>query len=288
MRSLIFNVLFFGPTLLYAAFFATAAQFSGPRAVRGLLRFHARYTVWLTRRVLGATLEVRGKDRFPEGGPQLIVCKHQSELDPFLLFIDYPEVAAIAMAELARYPMIGPVVRKLGYILVSVEGARRNQLRDVISGAKKVAAERRPILIYPEGELMRVGSRQRYKTGVFHIYEATGYAATPVALSCGLVWPKREWTKHANQTAVLEYLEPIPPGLDRETFMAEIEKRIEEGTMALIREHGDPEVVAIAEERHAKGLTNDDAVSVYDLGAPGGDGGAAGRGRKRSESDAAA
>ena len=136
---------------------------------------------------------------------------------------------------------------------------------------------------------MRVGSRQRYKTGVFHIYEATGYEVTPVALCSGLVWPKREWTKRAGQTAVMAYLDPIPPGLDKDTFMAEIERRIEEGSMALIREFGEPDIVAVAEERYAKGLTNDDSVTVADLEAravaddrPGDDA------EKRSQSDAAA
>ena len=297
MRSLVFNVLFYSKTLIYASFLCLVGLVSGPKTVRALLRRHARATLWLTRNVLGAQIEIRGIERFSDGKkPQLIVCKHQSELDPFLLFADYPEVAAIAMSELSRYPLIGPVIRKLGYILVSVEGAQRRQLRDVVTGAKQVAAEDRPILIYPEGELMRIGSRQRYKTGVYHIYASTGYEATPVALCSGLVWPQRKWTKKVGQTAVMAYLEPIPPGLDRVTFMAEIEKRIEEGTMALIREHGDPATIAIAEERYAKGLTNDDAISVADLEAAsevedafGGDeAGASSDPQKRSQSDAAA
>ena len=301
MRSIVFNLLFYSMTLIYASVFCVVGVVSGPNTVRALLRRHARATLWLTRRILGARIEIRGREQFSESAPpQLIVCKHQSELDPFLLFQHYPEVAAIAMEELSRYPLIGPVIRKLGYILVSVEGARRRQLRDVIKGSKRVAGEGRPILIYPEGELMRVGSRERYKTGVFHIYQSTGYAATPVALCSGLVWPQRKWKKHPRQTAVLEYLEPIPPGLDRDTFMAEIERRIEDGTMALIREHGEPDIVAIAEERHAKGLTNDDAVSAADR-APESDeeqdlsamtldavDDRAGDGGKRSKSDAAA
>ncbi|MEL6980400.1 MAG: lysophospholipid acyltransferase family protein [Pseudomonadota bacterium] len=269
MRSLVFNVLFYAYSLVMAGVLILLSAFgAGPNTARGMLRAHAKGVLFLTRTILSARLEIRGKERYAaQGGPQLIVSKHQSELDPFMLFVDHPELAAIAMEELARYPLIGPVVRKLGYIQVSVEGAKLRQLRQVIEGSRAVAAEGRPILIYPEGELMRVGSRQRYKTGVFHIYEATGYAATPVALSCGLVWPKREWTKHAGQTAVLEYLEPIPPGLDKERFMAEIERRIEEGSMALLREHADPATLAIAEERHAKGLTNEDDVTVAELEA---------------------
>ena len=168
------------------------------------------------------------------------------------------------MLELERYPLIGPVIRKLDFILVSVEGAKSDQLRDVIRGARRLHAESRPILIYPEGELMRIGSRQRYKSGVFHIYQALGCDATPVALSCGLVWPQRKWRKNPRKRCVVEFMEPIPPGLDRRAFMAELESRIESRTMELIREHGDLEEIAVAEQRHRLGLTNDDAVSVID------------------------
>lgn len=266
MRNLLFNVLFFSSTLATALLAIVISVGSGPERARWALRRHSRWIVWLTRNLLGASIEIRGLDRFKDGArPMLIVSKHQSELDPFPILAMYPDLSAIAMEELTNYPLIGPVIRKLGYILVSVEGKRRNQLRQVIEGSKRVASEGRPILIYPEGELMRIGSRQRYKSGVFYIYQATGQAATPVALSCGLVWPQRKWAKNPNRSCVIEFMEPIQPGLDQETFMALIEERIESGTMALLREHGTREEIALAEARRAKGLTNDDEVTVESL-----------------------
>lgn len=266
MRSLIFNICFFAGTFLAALAALILSQVGGVRPLRAGLRLHANAVMWLARRILKAKIEIRGLENLPKDGrPQLLVSKHQSELDAFPILAMYPDLSAIAMEELSRYPLLGPVIRRLDFILVSVEGSKKNQLRQVINGAKRVAAERRPILIYPEGELMRVGARHRYKSGVYHIYAATGCPATPVALSCGLVWPKREWRKNVGERCVIEFLAPIQPGLDRETFMAEIERRIEEATMRLIREHGAPEVVALAEERHAKGLTNDDDVTVFDL-----------------------
>ncbi|MEM9724097.1 MAG: 1-acyl-sn-glycerol-3-phosphate acyltransferase [Pseudomonadota bacterium] len=266
MRSLIFNVAFFSGTFVYALVIIIAASFSGQATLQGLLHRHARFLMLIVRTILGARIEIRGRERFGPGEkPLLVVSKHQSELDAFMQFYAYPETAAVAMQQLANYPLIGPAIRKLGFIIVDVEGGKTNQLNSVVEGSRQVMAEGRPVLIYPEGELMRLGSRQRYRTGVYHIYKGTGQPATPVALCPGLVWPQRRWTKHYGQTAVYEYLEPIPPGLDQDTFMAELERRIEEGTMRLIREHGDPEVVAQAEERHAKGLTNDDDVTVESL-----------------------
>lgn len=259
MRSTIFTLWFFSFTFMIAAAGVVMSIGGGPSRLRGLLRFHAKSVMWMTRRLLGATIEVRGLEHLPKNGdPALLVSKHQSELDVFLPLSMWPDLAAIAMLELEHYPLIGRIIRKLEYILVSVEGKRQNQLRQVVQGARKVHEQDRMILIYPEGELMRVGSRERYRSGVWHIYDGLGVAATPLALSCGLVWPRREWWKNIGRTCVFEFLEPIPPGLDKDTFMREIEERIESRCMALIEEHGDPETVALARERHRLGLSNDD------------------------------
>ena len=145
--------------------------------------------------------------------------------------------------------MIGPPLRKLDYILVSVSGKKKNHFGQVIAGAKRVHEQGRMILVYPEGELMRLGSRERYKSGVFHIYETLNVPVVPVAQSLGLIWPQREWRKYIGKTGVWEFMEPIQPGLDKETFMSELEERIETRTIELIREHGDPDIVAVAEKR---------------------------------------
>lgn len=259
MRSTILNIAFFAWSVTLAACAILASTVGGRRSLRWFIGFWARSCQWLTRTLLNAKIEIRGLEHLPKDGPPaLIVSKHQSELDTFIPLGLFPDIAAIAMAELERYPLVGPIIRRLGYILVSVEGARASQLRQVVVGARRVHAEGRPILIYPEGELMRVGARERYRSGAFHIYNAIQAPATPVALSTGLVWPQRRWWKNIGRTCVVEFLEPIPPGLDKAAFMKELEHRIETRTMALIREHGDPETIAVAEERSRLGLANAD------------------------------
>ncbi len=260
LRVTLFNIILYGSTI-FVATLGLAASYGpgGARRIRWVLKQHSGFLNGLTRAMLGAKIELRGHEQFENGRrPALIVSKHQSELDVFTPLHLYPDLAAISMIEISRYPLIGPVVRKLDYIMVSVEGRKANQLRQVISGAKHAHAQGRPILIYPEGELMRIGARERYRTGVWHIYNALGVEATPVALSCGLVWPQRKWRKRVNRTCVIEFMKPIPPGLSKNEFMQRIEAEIEGRTMELIREHGTPEDVAIAEERHRLGLNNDD------------------------------
>ncbi len=241
MRHVFFNLSFYLMTLVLALVTVPVSLVAGDSTVRGLFALWARGTVWLTRHVLGAKIELRGLEHIEER-PALLVSKHQSELDVALMGVVFPDYGAIAMRELDDYPLVGGIVRKLGHIKVAVEGERRNQLPEVLAGARRVYAEGRPILIYPEGTLMRPGSKSRYRGGVWHIYDELKIPATPVALSLGLAWPRREWKKFPTPCA-MEFLEPIQPGLPKQEFMALLEERIETATNALVREQASPDLL---------------------------------------------
>lgn len=239
VRSFIFNLCFYSVTILSAAISIPISLVLGTRAMRWMFKAWCHLTMFLVRWVLGARVEIRGREHI---GPEtaLIVSKHQSEMDIAIMGTVFPNYGAIAMRELDNYPLIGRIVSQLGHIKVTVEGARQNQLPEVLEGAKRVRAEGRPILIYPEGTLMRPGEKMRYRGGAWHIYSELGIAAVPVAKSLSLVWPRRDWRKHPGP-CTMEFLEPIPPGLEKAEFMALIEDRIETASNALIRENASPE-----------------------------------------------
>ena len=212
--------------------------------------------------ILDGRVEIRGLENLPSG-PKLFVCKHQSELDIILLASAVPEFGAVAMQELERYPFFGPILRRLELVLVPVDGARSDGTRagrteEVIAGARRVIAAGRPMVIFPEATLMSLGARERYRKGAGRIYAALEIEAVPVASSLGVIWPRREWRKHPHRMAAIEILPPIAPGLDVDTFTSEIEQRVEQATMALIREHASGDVLAEAEDRFARGVANED------------------------------
>ena len=57
----------------------------------------------------------------------------------------------------------------------------------------------------------------------------------PAAVNSGLYWPRRRFLRKPG-TIVLEFLPPIPAGLDRKTFMVKLELSIEEATARLVAE----------------------------------------------------
>ena len=258
MRSALFNILFYAFSLVIALILWVMTRVSTRDRMWDLLGFWGRGVLWLVRAILGGRIEIRGRAHLKPDRSQLIVAKHQSELDVVMLAVLFRHISAVAMAELTKYPFFGSFLRALDIILVAVDSGPQGRTEQVIAGGKRIAAEGRSMVIYPEGELMKLGAKERYRHGAYHLYAAMGVEAVPVAVSMGVIWPRRDWTKRIGQTGVIEYLEPIPPGLDRETFMAEIERRIETRTMELIRECAPPAVLAEAEARHSRAATNHD------------------------------
>ena len=109
-------------------------------------------------------------------------------------------------------------------------------MREMVAQARAAIGEGRPIVVFPQGTRTRPGlpaSAAPYLPGVAALYRGTGAPVVPVALNSGLFWPRRSFLRHPG-TIVLEYLEPIPPGLERRPFMAELEARIETATAATV------------------------------------------------------
>jgi 1-acyl-sn-glycerol-3-phosphate acyltransferase len=258
MRSLLFNLFFYGFTGLVALTAWAVARFGSRERLQAVIGFWGRTVRAAVALILESRVEVRGLGNLPAGGTWLLVCKHQSELDAVMLASLIPHSGAVAMQELENYPLFGPVLHRLGFVLVSVSGPRQNMTAQVVQGAQRIFAEGRPLVIFPEATLMSLGARERYRKGIGHIYAACDVPVVPVASCLGAIWPRREWKKHAHQTAAIEALEPIPPGLPMDRFMALIEERIETATMRLIREHATGAALAAAEDRHARGVANED------------------------------
>ena len=260
MRVIAFNLFFYGFTFASAFLAFFVALFASQKTVHRLLRFWGKTVLCAMAVILRSRVEVRGLENVPPGGPALIVSKHQSELDIVMLTALFPNCGAVAMAELAKYPFFGPLLRKLDMVLVAVDSGPQGRTQQVVEGAKRIRAQGRPMYIYPEGELMKLGAKERYRRGVGHIYAALGEPATPVAASLGAVWPQRAWRKRVGLTGAIEFLPPIPPGMAIDDFMVEIEDRIETASIRLIREHAKGDDLAEAEDRFARGVNNFDQV----------------------------
>lgn len=265
--STVFNVLFYGFTFFVAFVAWGLCQFASRHTVWRWLKFWGWVVVWMARIILFARIEVRGREHLDPTRPQLIVSKHQSELDIVMLAYVFFDISAVAMAELTKLPFFGKILKTLDVVLIAVDSGPQGRTEQAISGGKRMADEGRSMVIFPEGELMKLGARERYKRGVYHMYQGMGVEVVPAAVSLGVIWPQRRWVKNIGMTGAVEYMKPIPPGLPMEEFMAAIEEQIEDGSMALLREHASGDILQAAERRYTLRLNNFDTPAGQDAPA---------------------
>ena len=231
-RSIIFNVLFYvNITVRMIAALPTIAL---PHAfMRGVLGGWGRSSLWLLRVVCGIGVEWRGSEKIPAGAC-IVACKHQSAWDTFALFEILDDPTFVLKRELMWVPLFGWLARKAGMIPID-RGARASALARMAARARTEIARGRQIVIFPEGTRRPVGAEPRYLPGVAYLYAETGLACVPVALNSGLFWPRRS-LRRLPGTVLVEVLDPIPPGLDRRTFLARLQRVTEEATARLVQE----------------------------------------------------
>ena len=187
----------------------------------------------MLRLICNVRLEVRGLEKLPKGAA-LIASKHQSAWDTFGLIPLLHDPAMIMKAELFRLPFYGWFSRKFGMIGVKRE-AGGAALRAMLREARDRAASGRHIVIFPEGTRQAPGSPPDYKPGVLLLYEALGLPCYPVALNTGVFWPRRTLRRNPG-VMIVEFLDPIPPGLPRKEFLLRLQAATEEAVERLVSE----------------------------------------------------
>ena len=181
----------------------------------------------------GIDYEIRGLEYMPTT-PCIVASKHQSAWETMILPVLLPYPALILKKELLRLPFFGLYLQRFGMIAIDrSQGIRA--LRDIADKAKAALATGRHILIFPEGTRTVPGAEPHYHRGILPVYSGAGVPVVPIALNSGLFWGRNAFLKQPG-TIVLQFLPPIPSGLDKNTFMTCLEDAIETHSEALRQE----------------------------------------------------
>jgi 1-acyl-sn-glycerol-3-phosphate acyltransferase len=190
---------------------------------------------FLLRHLAGLTYEVRGLERAP-ATPAIYAFKHQSAWETLTTHLLVPDAAIALKRELTQIPLFGWYVRHAGMIGVDRSGGTK-ALRSLVDGARDAFARGVSVIIFPEGHRIAPGRHAPYQAGVAALYTQLKQPVVPVAHNSGMFWGRRSFVKRPGRI-VLEFLEPIEPGLDRKAFMAELHRRLEGACDRLIEEAG--------------------------------------------------
>lgn len=200
---------------------------------RACCKAFSRWVFWTMSWMIGLKAEVRGE--VPQG-EVVIAAKHQSFLDIMMIFTALPSAKFIMKRDILWTPIIGFYAKRLDCVPV-VRGKRGAAIAKMVADVKAGRANAGQLIIYSQGTRVAPGVKAPYKVGTGVLYEQLGQPVVPVAINVGVFWPRKGlWRKPG--VAVVEFLPPIEPGMERDAFMALLEDQVETRSDALMREGG--------------------------------------------------
>ncbi|MFO1139799.1 MAG: lysophospholipid acyltransferase family protein [Paracoccus sp. (in: a-proteobacteria)] len=239
-------------TGLYYLYIALATIVLGlwglPQGLRGRASANRVATIWLgqmmgaARVILGVRVELRGT---PPAGDCLVAAKHQSFLDILALAQACPRRAFVMKRAVLNVPIMGWFARKVGCIPID-RAKGKEALKQIIGEVETAMASPDglgQLVFYPEGTRTKPGTSLPYKHGVGSIQRATGLPIVPVAVNCGMFWPKRGFPIRGG-TTVIEFLPILPPGERAGAVMETLYDQIEGASLRLYAEAGGQPIVA--------------------------------------------
>ena len=117
----------------------------------------------------------RGAEKLPKEGRFLLVCNHQSDIDPALLMRCFPkgQLAFIGKKETKDMFLIGEVMHKLLCQYINRENDRE-ALKTILKCIQLVKEDKVSIGVFPEGYVSLDGKLRHFRGGVFKIAQKAG------------------------------------------------------------------------------------------------------------------
>ncbi len=236
IRSTIFNLCFF--ILTFISCIILLPTLFLPRAIfLAVVHGFSNVTTFLEKYIIGLSYEIRGKEYLPNKGSYIIAAKHQSAYETLKLHILFKDPAIVLKQELLNIPLWGKYLAKSDVIAID-RSSPKAAIHSIKEGAKHVAKQNRPIVIFPQGTRVppNVTAQEKpYKIGIMRIQEATKLPIIPMALNTGVFYPKKSWCKKPGKV-IFEFLPPIIPSDNVSASLKQIEMSVEEKTSRLVAE----------------------------------------------------
>lgn len=231
-RSLVFVGQMYAMMALMAVFFTPPAIFSRVWVYRAV-HTYCWWVRWTAGWMVGLKSEIRGT---PPTDEVLIASKHQSFFDIIMIVSAVPKPKFIMKSSLRYAPILGWYAIRLGCVPVN-RGRRAEAIRQMMAGVRDGSAPAGQLIIYPQGTRVAPEDYRRYKVGPAVLYSETGQPCVPAATNVGAFW-RRTGIYRKPGLAVVEFLDPIEPGLAQDVFLARLEEVVENRSRALAQEAG--------------------------------------------------
>jgi 1-acyl-sn-glycerol-3-phosphate acyltransferase len=236
IRQILFNVIFYSITFIFCVVLTPLMLLPRPLFIIGLNSyFKTVHTI--EKFVLGLDFEVRGAEHIPKSGGFILAAKHYSAYETMKIHLLVNDPAIIMKKELSYIPLWGWLAMKARMIFID-RGSREIAISSIVTGAKRVEKEGRPLVIFPQGTRVAIEDtpdKKPYKGGIIRMYEATSQPILPLAMNSGLFWKRNAFFKYPGKV-VFEFLPPIPSGLNGSAALAQLQTVLEKKSNELVAE----------------------------------------------------
>lgn len=231
MRSFLFNIAFAVTTIIATIICFFLSLIPGRAPLMWGLRLYTKTMMWHMRVIAGIKVTVTGHEHIPDG-PVIIASKHLSYGDGFVLFSQFKDLSFVTGDHITKFLFVKTILAKMNAVIVSSCGGTEVRRR-FAETSQLIREQGRRILIFPEGHLSQPGTHHSYKRGVYHLYRDFNCPVVPVAQNLGQRWNMMDLKKYPGP-AKMEFLAPIASGLDKDSFMALLQERIETRSLELL------------------------------------------------------
>jgi 1-acyl-sn-glycerol-3-phosphate acyltransferase len=226
-----------------------------PNAAYRPVRLWARLLQLISR----TRTRAHGLENIPASGSYVVISNHCSHLDgPAIVYALPHPVYIVIKKELARIPLWGQTVVKLGFIVV--DRSDSDQARAEMERAVEAVRSGRRVLVFAEGTRSMDGHLQRLKKGGFHLAVEAQVPILPVAVNRSHTLFAKGAPKITPGTVEVHVCRPIPTvGLGVDDIEELIERTREE---ILEARRKDPDFIEIDDDSHLDPETTTEPVGA--------------------------
>ncbi|MDF3047783.1 MAG: 1-acyl-sn-glycerol-3-phosphate acyltransferase [Candidatus Midichloriaceae bacterium] len=177
--------------------------------------------------ICGVKIKIEGEENVPKA-PFIIVCKHQSAWETlfFLIYFAHLSPSYVLKKELTYIPVYGWYLPILG--MISIERGKASAIKKLSLRVKEVIAQKRALIIFPEGTRSAPGESVDYKPGIYIIHKASPETPiVPVALNSGKIWPRKTFAVNRG-TIHIKFLPPLKGHFEKAELLEKLKKIIDE------------------------------------------------------------
>jgi 1-acyl-sn-glycerol-3-phosphate acyltransferase len=229
IRSTLHMVWMIVTVIPWAIAVIVASLFLSPTQVYWMCAGWLKCAMWGLTHICGVTWRVQGLENLPQGATEgaVLLCKHQSTLETFLLPAIMPHpLAYVFKRELLYVPFFGWAMARMDMIHID-RSKRTEAFAKVVAQGKRVMAQGVWVIMFPEGTRIPRGQAGTYKTGGTRLACETGAPVVPIAVNGGTHWPRKAFVKTPGVVDVVIGKPIASAGRQPDELMQEVQTWIE-------------------------------------------------------------